>query len=75
MWNRRARLWTVHIIFSALPDFHDVASWRRRVRLLMAGCLRGSTNADIQQQLRNQGCARGTRAQQAADTVARWIAA
>jgi hypothetical protein len=40
----------------ALPMFHDVDSWRWRVRLLMAACLRDSNVRDIRQQLTARGC-------------------
>lgn len=53
----RLRLLILGAVSTALPMFNDVGSWRWRVRLLMAACLRGSNVRNIRQQLRSRGCA------------------
>ena len=47
-------MWLVYTLF---PDYQDIKSWKRRVRILFFGCIKDKGSKDIQQQLRQQGWA------------------
>ncbi len=51
----RVRVWAVYTLF---PDYQDIKSWRRRMRILVFGCIKDKDSRDIQQQLKQQGCVR-----------------